>query len=248
MAMMTREDALRKLQPVVESFQKYHQHEVEGLKELPQKGGMLFVVNHSLATYDIILLMLAIYKETERLPRPLIDRLFFKIPLVKELVAKLGAVEGSPDVAKGLLDADEIVTVAPGGMFEALRSYKERYQIRWNKRYGFARLAMKAGKPVILAACPKADDMYQVYPSHLTSWIYQTYKIPFFIARGIGPTPIPRPVKLVHYLSEPIHPPKMPKGAKAQEAAIQKFHGHLVDRMETLMAHAVQQQQPVTSP
>lgn len=236
---MTKEEAIALVAPLFESFRRYHNHEVVGLEHVPREGGVLFVVNHSLATYDIGLLMLVLHTELNRTPRALLDRLFFKIPVLKEAVTKLGGVQGSPEVAHQLLEADEIVTVAPGGMFEALRSSSEKYQIRWQKRHGFARLAMSTGKPVVLAACPHADDMYKIYPSHLTSWIYQTYRIPFFFARGLGPTPIPRPVKLVHHLSEPIHPPSMPQKARYQEKAIREFHGYLVERMENLIATAL---------
>lgn len=239
MGSMTREDTLKMIVPLFESIRLYHQHEVKGLGQVPREGGVLFVVNHSLATYDIGLLMFALYTELHRIPRPLLDRLFFKIPVLKDIVTKLGGVQGSPASAQELLEADELVTVAPGGMFEALRPSNERYQIRWHKRYGFARLAMTTGKPIILAACPKADDMYKVYPSHLTSWLYQTYKVPFFIARGIGLTPIPRPVKLVHHLSEPILPPSMPSKTRLHEPAMREFHSHLVARMELLMTNAL---------
>lgn len=236
---MTREEAIALVAPLFRSFRQYHQHEVVGLEHVPRDGGVLFVVNHSLATYDIGLLMLVLHTELNRTPRALLDRLFFKIPVVREAVTKLGGVQGTPDTARQLLEANEIVTVAPGGMFEALRPSGEKYQIRWQKRHGFARLAMTTGKPLILAACPRADDMYKVYPSHLTSWIYQTYRVPFFLARGVGPTPIPRPVKLVHHLSEPIYPPAMPTKPRQQEKAIREFHGYLVERMESLIAQAL---------
>lgn len=236
---MTREEAIALVAPLFQSFREYHHHEVVGLEHVPREGGVLFVVNHSLATYDIGLLMLALHNEINRTPRALLDRLFFKIPVIREAVSKLGGVQGTPEIARQLLEQNEIVTVAPGGMFEALRPSGEKYQIRWQKRHGFARLAMTTGKPVILAACPRADDMYDVYPSHLTSWIYQTYRIPFFLARGIGPTPIPRPVKLVHYLSEPIVPPALPSKPRLQEKAIKDFHGYLVKRMENLMSTAL---------
>lgn len=230
--------AVKLIIPIIQKLSGYHQHEVVGLEHLPQKGGFLVAVNHSLATYDIGLLMLAIYQNQKRIPRPLLDRLFFKIPLLREAVTALGGIEGTPDRARQLLDQGEIVTVAPGGMFEALRPSSEKYQIRWSKRYGFARLAMTSGKPIVLAACPKADDMFNVYPSHLTSWFYQTYKVPIFLARGLGPTPIPRPVKLVHHMSPPIQPPPMPEDRHAQESAIRTFHAQLVDTMEHLMKEA----------
>ena len=82
--------------------------------------------------------------------------------------------------------------------------------------------------------------MYDVYPSQVTSWVYKTFKVPLFLARGIGPTPLPRPVKLVHFLSEPIPPPPLPEAAEEQEAAVRAFHALLVERMRVLIGEAIQ--------
>ncbi len=228
------------LLPILQAARTYHRHEVVGMENLPKKGAALVVVNHSLATYDIVLLMTAIYTDFGRLPRPLIDRLFFKVPFVGQLAALFGAVQGSQGGAMELLGAGHIVTVAPGGMREALRPSSERYQIRWDKRHGFAKLAMKTQTPIILAACPKADDLYQVYPSHLTAWFYRTFRIPVFLARGIGLSPLPRPVKLVHFLSEPLPPPPWTGEEAKDNAAAETYHQRLVERMHELIGEAIQ--------
>ena len=237
---MEREDLVKTVLPLFQAARLYHRHEVVGLDRVPHDGRMLFVVNHSLATYDIMLLMTALYTDLGRLPRPLIDRLFFKVPYLSELVTLFGSVQGSQENAEKLLAADEIVTVAPGGMREALRPSTERYQIRWERRIGFVRLAMRTGAPVVLAACPKADDLYEVYPSHLTAWFYRRFKVPVVLARGLAFTPLPRPVKLVHVLSEPLMPPRWTDDEEANERAAREFHGQLIERMHGLISQAIQ--------
>ncbi len=232
-------DSVRPLIPILQAARVYHRHQVVGMEHIPRVGSALIIGNHSLATYDIMLLMLAILEQVERLPRPLIDRLFFKIPLLGELCAFFGAVQGSHEGAAKLLRSGELVTVAPGGMREALRPSRERYQIRWQRRLGFVRLSMQTRTPIILAACPRADDLYDVYPSHLTAWFYRHLKLPIFLARGIGLTPLPRPVKLVHYLSEPLMPPPMPRQKERREEAVLKFQQRIVDRMHELIAEAL---------
>ncbi len=237
---MEHEDIIRTALPLLQAARAYHKHEVIGMENLPTDGPALVVVNHSLATYDIILLMTAIYTDLKRLPRPLIDRLFFKIPFLGELAKLFGAVQGSQNGAAHLLESGEIVTVAPGGMREALRPSTERYQIRWDRRLGFVRLAMKHKTPIVLAACPKADDLYEIYPSHLTAWFYRAFRLPVFLARGIGMTPLPRPIKLVHFLSEQLPPPAWTDDDAKNELAATKFHAELVDRMHQLISDAVQ--------
>lgn len=239
---MDRNQLLKSILPVLQAARLYHRHEVIGLNRLPKEGRALVVVNHSLATYDIVLLMTAIYSQLGRLPRPLIDRLFFKIPYLGELASVFGAVKGSPDAAERLLSEDEIVTVAPGGMREALRPSRDRYRILWDKRYGFIRLAMKVKAPIVLAACPKADDLYQIYPSYVTAWAYRSFKIPLFVARGLGFTPLPRPVKLTHILSEPMLPPPWSDDEDVREERVERFHAQVVARMQTLMQEAAGQE------
>ena len=236
---MDHKAAIDKIMPFLKAARHYHQHEVVGLENVPKDGRALIVVNHSLATYDIVLLMAAMYMDGMRMPRPLIDRLFFKIPYLGDLVTLLGAVQGSQHGAEDLLNADEIITVAPGGMREALRPSTQRYQIRWARRRGFVRLAMRTEAPILLAACPKADDLYDVYPSHITKWLYRHFKVPVFFARGLGPTPIPRPIKLVHYLSEPMMPPKNTGDDVTDEANANEFHATLVARMHALMSEGI---------
>ena len=145
----------------------YHNHRAVGLEQLPEDG-CLVVVNHSLATYDFGLLALRIFQHTERVPRCLGDRAIFQTPVVSDLAEAVGVVQGSPETAARLLGMGETVIVAPGGMREALRPSSQAYELSWLGRKGFARLAIQAQVPIMLAACPKADDIFTVYENPIT--------------------------------------------------------------------------------
>jgi 1-acyl-sn-glycerol-3-phosphate acyltransferase len=238
--MWINEDILKKLQPAIEAVRSYHRHEVVGMQKIPAEGSALLVCNHSLATYDISLLMSAIYNDTGRIGRSLIDRLFYKIPFLGETMELLGSVKGTQENAEQLLNDGHLVTVAPGGMNESIRSSANRYQIRWEGRRGFIRLAIKTGSPLILAACPKADDIFEIYANPATKWVYETLKVPIVLARGIGPTPVPKPVKLVHFLSDPIIPPEMAPTKAAFERQVTRLHKQAIKTMEKLMTEGVQ--------
>jgi 1-acyl-sn-glycerol-3-phosphate acyltransferase len=227
------------LMPLLRTLQTYHRHQVVGLRNLPKSGPYMVVTNHSLATYDILLLFGAIYQNTRRITRPLVDRAFWRVPYLGNIMNFFGSVQGSHDGGKQLLAEGNIVAVAPGGMQEALRTSDERYQVRWRKRRGFARLAMEAQVPVILAACPRADDLYAVYPNFLTSFIYEKLRMPLPLARGIGLTIIPRPVKLVHYLSEAMRPPKMDADPEVNAKRLEAWHLKLTKRMQQLIGEAI---------
>lgn len=232
-------DLLIKLAPFIAGVRAYHHHSAMGLDTMPE-GGMILAANHSLASYDIALLMAAIYEHSNRIPRALIDRLFFKVPGLGTLMESLGSREGTRENAIHLLQSGEIMVVAPGGMREALRPSREKYKVMWARRKGFVKLSIESGAPIVLAACPAADDIYDIAPSHVTAWAYKTLKVPLFFAKGFGYSPIPKPVTLTHFLSEPLYPPHKSDDPSEMTKRINDFHGKVVRRMEKLMAEAAE--------
>lgn len=236
---MTNEELTTYLYRFVKKLRLYHRHKVVGLEHIPRTGRALLVFNHSLATYDIGMLFDAVKEELKRMPRPLADHLFFKLPFLGELAEAIGATEGSPDNAQRLLMEDQLVAVAPGGMKEAIRPSDRRYQLDWSSRKGFVRLAIKTSSPIILCLCPKADDLYDVYPSKLTEMAYQYLRIPLILARGLGPSVLPRPIRLVHFISEPIIPPAPSASEKIFASQVDKLHKKVLLTAEELIGKAI---------
>ena len=220
------------------SMRLYHRHKAHGLRNIPKTGRALIVVNHSFATYDILLLGDAIYSRTKRYARTLIDKVFFIFPILEDvLISRMGLSKATWENAKKLLNNQEIVVVAPGGMREWRKSHKKRYSIDWDNRYGFARLAIETQTPVILAACPKADNIYKVYNSMISNAMYGKFRAPLVFFRGLGPTNLPKPVKLTHYLSEPLQPPPLGEGEDI-DALIHTFQTQCRDKMEAMLKSA----------
>ncbi len=216
-------------------LRRYHRHQVAGLQHLPRQGAALLVVHHSFATYDIPLLGLAAYEATGRMPHALVDRRFFRLPAVGALVHRLGSVEGRPDHGAALLARGKLVVVAPGGMREALRPSSAPYALAWGQRQGFARLAMQAQVPVLVAACAGADAIYSLYDNPLTRYCLARHHLPVPLLRGLGPSLLPRPVALQHVILPAILPPAWPTAAAAQAAAVQAFAGHIATTMQGLL-------------
>jgi hypothetical protein len=150
---------------------------------------------------------------------------------------EVGFVEGSRESAVEILRRGEILGLLPGGMREGLRSSKQKYRIDWQGRTGFVWASLLSGAPIILAACPRADDIFDVADLGVTRRIYDRFRLPLALARGLGPTLLPRPVKLWHLLSEPIAPPVPPEDVTAEHVA--EHHAALITRMETLMRDAL---------
>lgn len=229
------QEFIRKFGRVLTALQIYHRYELFGAENIPKSGRALLLVNHSFATYDIFLMGYQVYIETGRASCGLGDSKLFALKWTRSFMEKLRAFEAGPKVAQSLLEAEQLVVLAPGGMREALRPSTEKEHVIWQKRQGFVRLAIKTQSPVILCACPNADRIFNIYPSFLTKWTYKKFKLPFVVGRGIGPTPIPRPVRLFHNLSEAIMPPKISEEDPSFEGVVGEFHKKLIGDMEELL-------------
>lgn len=214
----------------------YHRYEVSGIEKIPREGPAILMINHSLATYDGFLLAVAIYESTGRICRALGDRRIFQTPFLSQCATNLGMVEGYPSAGKELLNDGHLLILSPGGMRESLRPTKEKYKILWHDRVGFARLALEAQVPIILAACPSADRIYSVYDNPVTSFVYHRFKMPLPIARGIGATLFPRSVPLRHLISTPIQPPVVSGKINGE---LPNFHTLVLQTMEKLMQSAL---------
>lgn len=212
----------------------YHRHTVKGLDLLPREGAWLMVTNHSLATYDGFLYGREVIRRLKRVPRGLGDKRIFQTPGLVDFAHRIGLVEASPTAGRTLLDAGHIVGVAPGGMKEALRPREERYEVRWDDRKGFVKLALRAGVPLVLSACPAADDLYDVYGSRLTDWVYEQIHMPVPFVRGLGPSLWPRPVKLTHFVAPPIVPPAHDHAHEVEQ--VDELHARTLATMLELMA------------
>ena len=222
---------------VLRSLSDYHDYRAYGIEHVPREGAALLIFNHSLATYDALLLDGPLYDEVGRLPCGIVDRLVLRTPVLGRTARELGFIEGSRRAAVEILSQGHILGLTPGGMREALRSSRDKYRVDWQGRTGFVWASCLSGAPIILAACPRSDDIFSVADSPLTRHAYQTYKVPFPLFRGVGPSPLPRRVKLRHLLSEPILPPVPPD--RVTERDVIAHHEALTARMNNLLHEAL---------
>lgn len=211
-------DAVRRTRAILEPLVRYHRFTVEGVENVPAEGPCLLVVHHSFATYDGFLLGGAIFEHSGRLPVGLGDDRIFQLGPLADAARAIGLVPASPDAGEQALRAGQLLGVAPGGMWEGIRSYRDRRKTRWEDRKGFARLALRTSAPIVVAACPAADDIFKLYPSRITDGVYKRAHWPVPILRGFGPTLIPRPVKLTGYYAPPIYPPPYDPAREDEQA------------------------------
>ena len=144
---------LRALLPYMKLFADYFDAEVRDLHRVPNEGGALLVANHSggLMTPDTSAVWAAWYEE-RGYQRPLIGLGFdmaFTVPVMGEIMRKIGQVPASNQNADEALRRGLPVLVYPGGDHELLRPWSDRNRIVFSGRKGFVRLALRNRVPVV---------------------------------------------------------------------------------------------------
>jgi 1-acyl-sn-glycerol-3-phosphate acyltransferase len=210
---------------------RYHRFEIRGAEHLPTEGPALLVGTHSNITYDLFLASIAVFDHVGRVPRSIGDRLWFKNPVLASVMRDLGIVATDLDGAAELLKSGEILAVAPGGTREALRPSNKGSMPDWKGRQGFVRLWLASRAPLILAHCPAARSVVTVYDHPISTLGFRYLGMPFPLWRGLGPTPLPRPKKLVYHFSPPISPPDEP----VTEPLVERVHAELEEKMRAFV-------------
>jgi 1-acyl-sn-glycerol-3-phosphate acyltransferase len=208
-------------------------------ERIPQ-GPSILVGNHGPLAIDTALLVHALHRDFDRVVRTLGDRMLFAHPIGRLLAKGFGGVEANPDNARQLLAAGECVLVYPGGARETLRDTGHRYQLSWEGRLGFARLALAAQVPIIPVACIGSDDLLMQVVDRETmraSWLGRLtsslvgddYIPPLYVPRL-------RPTQFHYFFGEPILPSAPPEDAA--DASAVRSHQELARRgLEALVEH-----------
>jgi 1-acyl-sn-glycerol-3-phosphate acyltransferase len=252
-------DWIDKFRPITDRLAGYHQFEVHGMENIPTAGPAIIAMNHSVQTYEMGLFNREIHRQRSRDMRMLGDHMLFTIPGVSWVASQFGAIDGRPDLAKNALENGELLGVCPGGQREQLCT--EKGKLLWDRALGYARLSVQTGAPVLLAATPRADEVFD-QPGWFNKWvtqpIYKYAKLPVALTTGrfglpwISCPPLPpnpKPVKLDTHVSRQHHPPVvrqgLEKGDPILEDATRKFAKQLFEEMKVMMgAEAADQTAP----
>lgn len=186
-----------------------------GWENLPGDGRCLLVGNHTtLGVFDIPLLVRDIQRQTGVVVRSLGELQHYRVPVWRDLLTRLGAVNGTRENTRRLMRDGQPVLVFPGGGREVARRRGEHYPLVWRERIGFARLALEFGYPIVPFSMIGVDEMWDVLvdagdaiyaPARaLASRIGVGPEMLWPVVRGIGPTPFPRPQRIYGRLAAPI--------------------------------------------
>tara|TARA_R110001599_G_scaffold353795_2_gene597948 strand:+ start:98229 stop:99110 length:882 start_codon:yes stop_codon:yes gene_type:complete len=130
-----------------------------GADNIPDRP-CLFVGNHSLFALDGWVIGPLMSKELNRFPRGLGDKFLFANPRMADFMLKRGAVMGHPDVCSALMKAGQDLMVFPGGAYEAVKPANMKYELQWQERYGFVKLAARHGYTIMPFGLVGPDEFY----------------------------------------------------------------------------------------
>ncbi len=193
-----------------------------GLENVPPRGPMLFVGNHTLhGMLDAPLLYLELRSKAHLNVRGLGDHFHYKVPAWGTFLRRLGSVPGTREHCSRMLAQGDSVLVFPGGAREVNKRKGQKYHLLWKERIGFVQTAIQAGCPIVPFASVGPEDAFDiVFDANdlMSSPIGRLLKVTgvadadWFrdgdvfppLVRGIGLTPIPRPERFYFHFGAPI--------------------------------------------
>lgn len=146
-------------------YEKWWRVSVEGGENIPSRGRVLFVANHS-GTLPADGAMIKYYVReihpSHRDLRPLAENFVYYLPFIGVLMNRVGGVRACQENAEILLMRDEAVLVFPEGVKGIVKHFSLRYKLQRFGRGGFVKLAIKTRSPMLPVAVVGAEEIYPV--------------------------------------------------------------------------------------
>ena len=130
-----------------------------GIENLPDKPA-LFIGNHAFMAVDAALFHLYLYYDHGRYVKALGDKTLFANTQYAAIAHAMGGVSGQAPIVERLMARGDDLLLYPGGAYESVKPPEARYQLQWKQRYGFVRLAAKAGYTMVPVASVGPDEYY----------------------------------------------------------------------------------------
>ena len=154
---------LRYLGPLVEFlYYRYFRVESHGLENVPDRGPVLLVSNHSgQLPLDGMMIGSAclLEKRPPRMIRSMVERWVPTIPFASWALARAGQVVGTRGNARALLQRGSCVLVFPEGVRGIAKTYDRAYELQ-EFGLGFMRLALQTGTPIVPVGVVGAEEQY----------------------------------------------------------------------------------------
>jgi 1-acyl-sn-glycerol-3-phosphate acyltransferase len=164
--------------------------ELSGADNVPLKGRVLLVANHSggFFPYDGLMVAHALREHHPgggREVRPLIEDFSYHLPFLGPLLARAGAVRASAENAERLLLREQALAVFPEGAKGIGKYYRERYRLQRFGRGGFVTLAIRMAAPLVPVAVIGGEEIHPVVAKW--QWLARLLNLPYFPVTPVFP-------------------------------------------------------------
>jgi 1-acyl-sn-glycerol-3-phosphate acyltransferase len=177
-------------------YRRYFRVSAYGSESIPAEGAAFLVANHAgTLPIDAMLLCLDVLEHTDppRMPRTVLDRFVPQLPFAGTLLSRLGAVSGTQNNMRHMLEAGELCLTFPEGLAAIGKPFRERYKLQgW--RVGHAEMALRHDVPVIPVAIVGAEEQWPQIGRISSFHLFGAPYLP------IPASPVPLPVHYrIHY-------------------------------------------------
>ncbi len=212
-------------------FKHYFSVESHGIENVPRRGRVMLVGNHSGGVaLDGAMVVASQFLEMNppRLAQGMAEKFLNKVPFASQLTNRCGHLTGLPEHAERLLADERMLMVFPEGARGTAKLFKERYSLV-HFGTGFVRLAMKMKTPIVPFAFLGGGEAIPTISNAVS--LGKLLGVPY-----IPVTPwllaVPIPAKLEVYYS----PPMVFEGSGSEEDEV--VHGH-VEKVKERIAQLI---------
>ncbi len=238
--------------PLLEQIGRYYfRTSFEDMHNLPKEGPLIVVGNHGGGPLlPDVLMMASQWWKVFGIEKPayaMVHDLAFKVPGVRDLLQRIGALPASRENAARVLDVGGTLLVFPGGEQEAQRSFRKRNTIDFRGRTGFIEVALQYGAPIVPVVNVGGHEVYfTLLSSALLARItgyraltgMKTLTVNLGLPWGIWPTSflpyLPLPSKFSFRVGKPVQIPKDPALAK-DRLYVAKIFTEITGTMQTMV-------------
>jgi 1-acyl-sn-glycerol-3-phosphate acyltransferase len=234
---------------------RYHRHQVLHLERLGsrlQQGRRVVLVgNHVLDVLDPLLFTATLIDRYGRVPHFIgHENLIFRLPGLGELAKRYQMIPSRHmREAAAVLRASGLLMLYPGSGSEAARrSYRdEPYRLKWEKRFGFLRLALRYDAEILFVAAVGIDEMYYQSSLEIPRWLLRLFSAERYqgsrlqwgvLGPHVVPTLLPFPVRITHVISNPLDLGDR-SVARRSRAALAALHRSVIEQCQHLLDAAV---------
>lgn len=183
-------------------YKQYFRVQTTGVENIPD-GRCLLIANHSgQLPFDGAMVAMAVFLEREppRMVRAMMERFVVSTPFVSTFMQRCGQILGTPENAKRLLEAGEVLQVFPEGVRGLNKPWRDRYKLQ-QFGTGFMRLAIETQTPIVPTVVIGAEEQAPLlYNAKSLGKLFGVTSVPFTVT-GL---PIPLPTRYRLHFGKPM--------------------------------------------